>query len=211
MAGMVRLPDMVRAGMVRRPEIQHGLVSAAAHAAVLLLLFGGWHERVAVVAPRHLPGTAAGTQLTLLYSPGGAPPAAATALHAPQAIPVRSQAKIAKAVAPSSASPAAPGTGSSGESSLGDGDISIALVQKYPRPEPDLSSLPHGTSGDVVVDIVIDAQGRISEAKLARGLGGTIDQTVLAVIQSQWRYAPATRNGVAIASEQELLFHFERG
>ena len=62
----------------------------------------------------------------------------------------------------------------------------------------------------MVVDVVIDAQGRITQARLARGLGGSIDQQVLATVQGQWTFAPATRNGVAIASEQELLFHYER-
>lgn len=163
---------------------------------------------------QRLPGEATGTRLTLEYKPGGAPPAVASALHAPLPVPRPAPTALAKPAATpalSAASEAAPGAGLAGESSLGDGNISIALVRTHPRPAPDLSGLPHGTTGDVVLEVVIDAQGRIAEAKVARGLGDAVDQAVLATVREQWTFAPATRNGVAIASEQELLFHYERG
>ncbi len=41
-------------------------------------------------------------------------------------------------------------------------------------------------------------------------MGAAIDSNVLATIQT-WVFEPATRDGVAVASEQELLFHYERG
>jgi protein TonB len=79
----------------------------------------------------------------------------------------------------------------------------------HPPPRPDLSQLPAGTRGDVIVDVVIDATGRITHTTMASGLGHGVDETVLAMIQ-QWTFRPATRNGVPVASEQELLFHYER-
>ena len=189
-------------------------LSCAVHTVVLLAVAGNWGRMHAVgVAPR-LPGDLNGTQVTLEYRPGGAPPAVANALHAPKQLPLPApalQAKTVPLLAPSTANTAAPGTGLTGESSLGDGNISIALVRTHPRPAPDLSGLPHGTAGDVVVDVVIDEQGRIAQATLERGLGGAIDQMVIATVQREWTFAPATKNGVAIASEQELLFHYERG
>jgi protein TonB len=60
------------------------------------------------------------------------------------------------------------------------------------------------------VDIVIDKTGRIAKFNLEHGLGHGVDDTVLATIQG-WTFQPATRNGVPVASEQELLFHYERG
>ncbi len=189
------------------------VLSCAVHALILLAIAGRWWGLTPVrVAPR-LPGEANGTQVTLEYRPGGAPPAVANVLHAPKPIPRPTPLVQAKTVAlpvPSAASEAAPGTGLSGESSLGDGNISIALVRTHPRPAPDLSGLPHGSAGDVVVDVVIDDRGRIAKATLERGLGGAIDQMVMATVQREWTFAPAMRNGVAIASEQELLFHYER-
>ena len=48
---------------------------------------------------------------------------------------------------------------SSGVDALGDGDTTVALVVVHPHPQPDLSQLPPGTSGDVIVDVVIDKDG----------------------------------------------------
>lgn len=199
---------------MRWPKLQwNTFASAGLHGTLLFTLLGSWHLRPQVVETRRLPGAVSGTQVTLEYRPGGASPAVATALHVSHALPlprpaVRMDAKASPA--PSAASTAAAGAGVSGESSLGDGNISIALVRTHPRPAPDLSSLPHGAAGDVVLEVTIDAEGRIAAATLARGLGAPIDQAVLAMVQAQWTFAPATRNGVAIASEQELLFHYER-
>ena len=97
-----------------------------------------------------------------------------------------------------------------GADGLGDGNLTIALELAHPYPHPDLTQLPSGTSGDVIVDVVIDSAGRIAKFTLNRGLGHGIDETVLATIQ-QWTFQPATRNGVPVASEQELLFHYVRG
>jgi protein TonB len=41
-------------------------------------------------------------------------------------------------------------------------------------------------------------------------MGAGIDQTILATIQT-WTFKPATKDGVAVSSQQELLFHYERG
>jgi protein TonB len=98
----------------------------------------------------------------------------------------------------------------SGVDALGDGDTTVALVVVHPSPKPDLSQLPSGTSGDVIVDVVIDKDGKIAKYTMMRGLGHGVDQTVLATIQ-QWTFQPATRNGIPVASEQELLFHYVRG
>ena len=82
-------------------------------------------------------------------------------------------------------------------------------MRNHPSPAPDLSVLPHGAAGDVMLDILIDAQGNITGIKLDHGLNPDIDKTVIATVQ-QWSFAPATRNGQPVASEQELLFHYIR-
>lgn len=101
------------------------------------------------------------------------------------------------------------GAGASGDSALGDDNINIALLRNHPSPAPDLSVLPHGAAGDVILDIVIDAQGNIAGIKLAHGLNPSIDDTVIATVR-QWNFAPATRDGQPVPSEQEILFHYMR-
>ena len=160
-----------------------------------------------------LPGTPAGQRLELTYSPGGQ---RQTGEHvtAPKALrriaPQRPASKPLTAPVPSPPQLAETGPGASGPSGLGDGDIKIALPQFNPRPEPDLSGLPHGTSGSVIVDVVIDTAGKVTQLTLVKGLGGAIDNTVLQTVHT-WVFTPATRDGQVIASEQEILVHYERG
>ena len=107
---------------------------------------------------------------------------------------------------PASANP----DSTTGADSLGAGNIDIARASFFPTPKPDLSVLPRGTKGDVILDVVIDTAGKIADIKIASGLGHGIDETVIATVQ-QWTFHPATRDGQPIASEQELLFHYEHG
>lgn len=57
--------------------------------------------------------------------------------------------------------------------------------------------------------MVIDEQGRIVKTQVALSMGQGIDDTVLAAIQT-WTFKPATKDGIPVPSEQELLFHYER-
>jgi protein TonB len=98
---------------------------------------------------------------------------------------------------------------SNGGDPSGEADVTLAMASFFPTPKPDLAALPHGTSGDVVVDIVIDEQGKVVDSHLDQGLGHGVDEAVLAVIQT-WTFWPATKAGKPVASAQQLLFHFDR-
>ena len=187
--------------------------SLGIHLSVGLALFLGWGFVFQHPERLRLPGTPAGQRLQLTYSPGGqqATGEQVTAPKLPHRISPKTPAsKPLPAPVPSPPQLAEAGPGSSGPSGLGDGDIKIALPQFNPRPEPDLSSLPHGTSGSVIVDVVIDVTGKVTQLTLVKGLGGPIDNTVLQTVHS-WLFTPATRDGQVIASEQEILVHYERG
>ena len=69
------------------------------------------------------------------------------------------------------------------------------------------SELPSGVQGDVIVEVTIDAQGAVVEEKLLQGLGHGVDERVIAVLRD-WRFHPATRNGVAVPSKYDMHFHF---
>jgi protein TonB len=155
-----------------------------------------------------------GLSLLTYYSPGG-PQTSSNELQAKKAVATEALSHQPSPVpAPKTQAVAAPktdaGTGTASESGLGDGDVKIALQKVFPYPKPDLSALPHGTRGDVILNAVIDAKGNISELTLLKGLGPEIDNAVIATVK-QWSYSPATKNGVPVSSEQELHFHYERG
>ena len=187
--------------------------SLAIHAAALLLLITGLGMRARFSEPTRLPGTASGQRMLLSYSPGGQPQAGAPSTRktaAPRVTPKPVPKAPTPAAIPSPLQLAETGPGASGPSGQGDGDIRIALPQFNPRPTPDLSSLPHGTSGNVVVDVVIDATGKVTQLTLVKGLGNPIDAAVLGTVHT-WIFTPATKDGQVIASEQEILVHYDRG
>lgn len=64
-----------------------------------------------------------------------------------------------------------------------------------------------GSEGDVIVEITIDEQGNIVQKVVLKSLAPAIDAKVLAALEN-WRFQPATRNGIAIASKQDVHYHF---
>src|ERR1700728_948604 len=120
----------------------------------------------------------------------------------PKIVPPKEQPKLAMK------EPEPPPPTSSGDPS-GEADVSVAMANFYPPPKPDLTALPHGTRGDVVIDIVIDEDGKVVDTHVDQGLGHGVDEAVMAIVQT-WTFTPATKAGKPVASEQRLIFHFER-
>ncbi len=63
--------------------------------------------------------------------------------------------------------------------------------------------------GDVVVEVTIDEKGNIIHKAVIQSLAPVIDGKVLEALEN-WRFRPATRNGVAIPSKQDVYYHFPR-
>jgi TonB family protein len=63
------------------------------------------------------------------------------------------------------------------------------------------------SEGNVVVEITIDKRGEIVRKTVLQSLGPKLDEKVMAALES-WHFHPATRNGVAIPSKQDAIFHF---
>jgi TonB family protein len=82
-----------------------------------------------------------------------------------------------------------------------------ALPLAFPDPKIRASALPPGVSGDVVVEVTIDAAGNIVRKRILQSIGYGIDEMVLAVLEN-WRFRPATFNGLPVASRQDVHFHF---
>lgn len=187
-------------------------ISALAHLLILGVLI---HHHAPWIAPIRLPGSEHGANLLLAYLPGRAPfqsfaPSAKSTPKISNSATLTTQKQKSTTTSPNNRTPGAPNPDSTvGADALGSGNIDIALANYFPTPKPDLSSLPNGTAGDVILDIVIDATGKIADIKMTSGLGHGIDETVIATVQ-QWTFHPATKDGQPVASEQELHFHYEK-
>jgi protein TonB len=108
----------------------------------------------------------------------------------------------------SSQRPAGARYGSLAYETLSGPDVRAALPLVFPDPVLDAAELA-GNAGDVVVEITIDDQGNVMQEALLRGLSPSVDQKVLAAV-AHWRFRPATRNGVPMASKQDVYYHFPR-
>jgi hypothetical protein len=188
------------------------LLSAAAHAIAILALLGLLHRHPQLEAFR-LPGTRSGVQFLAYYSPGSTHAAVNTVrakvVDKPVATPTVQPVLTAPKTETSAALDSKQGDSTAGQSGLGDGNITIALQKYFPYPKPSLSSLPAGTTGDVILKAVIDEHGKISELTLLAGLGPAIDDEVIQTV-NQWVYTPAMKDGVPVPSVEELHFHYER-
>jgi TonB family protein len=77
-------------------------------------------------------------------------------------------------------------------------------------PDPHVASDELGSlQGDVIVEVTIDEHGSIVQKVVVQSLTPAIDSKVLEALEN-WRFRPATRNGVAIASKQDVYYHFPR-
>lgn len=213
---------------IRRRFVGSGVLSVAAHAAVIGVFV--FFARLHPVHVFTLPGTELGTRVELSYMPGRAPApashpqtrikpqrvsgpplvastAAPAAIHLPP-LPHLTVTEAAPAPSPNVSSPAAAIPDSnSGSDSWGSGAIQIALTTYSPSPAPDLSVLPHGIQGDVVVDVTIDPSGKVADLAVLHTLGYGIESSVIGTLRT-WTFRPATKDGNPIASVQELHFHF---
>ena len=86
-------------------------------------------------------------------------------------------------------------------------EASPALPLVFPDPSIYPWQLPKGLQGDVIVEVTIDEHGTVTETKVVQSLQSDIDDKVIATLKN-WRFKPASVDGVAISSRQDVHFHF---
>jgi periplasmic protein TonB len=211
----------------RRSVARSAGVSTVVHLSAVVAILGYVYRHPAsVVNPS---GMAAGKRIDLVYLPGRAPastlfpvaklkpaavarptPSSAPALPA-LPLPPLSQVTLTPAAptAGDSTSPPSDATDrTKGSNSWGQEDAQqIALTTYSPSPTPDLSVLPRGVQGDVILDVTINTNGRISDLTVVKTMGYGIEMNVIDTVRT-WTFQPATREGLPVASVQEILFHF---
>jgi TonB family protein len=220
--------SLPRAGWRPRPA---WLVSIAAHGLLVTALLHG--RSPIFVAPSSVLGGANGTSITHLYwatgtdteanSPSkasGKRTASRTRLtwkksgeseFASHGDMPRPEIEDTHEIASAAANPApSAGTayGSLSDGAAGGHEIRAALPAVTFEPAVAPEDLRGATEGNVVIEITIDEAGNIVSKMVVQSLGPAIDAKVLAALEN-WRFRPATRDGVPIPSKQDVVYHFK--
>ncbi len=195
--------------MFQNPQPKNGrkrmaiAVSLIAHCAVVYL----WLNRAPLfIQPSSVAWGIHGNSANLIYFPRVAEPTkTAKKLH------FRPKTKPKPAIeAPQQ--PVESARAGSVEGSLAQGPVtgveaSPALPLVFPDPSIYSWQLPKGLQGDVIVEVTIDEHGNVTETKVVQSLQADIDDKVIATLKN-WRFRPASVDGVAISSRQDVHFHF---
>jgi TonB family protein len=193
-------------------------ISLAVH-----LLFLGWllHSPAPIfVAPLSVAKGESGSSLTRIYFGGDSgvtqeQPKPFTLQRPPKiASPRPLEPPAAKREAGNEIATARPGGPAAGSlyGSLSYGTFTgpeIRPALPIVSPDPAFGSDAAGIEGDVIVEITIDEAGVIVQKIVIQSLGPAVDQKVLAALEN-WRFTPASKNGVPIPSKQDVYYHFPR-
>lgn len=86
-------------------------------------------------------------------------------------------------------------------------DVRAAISIVAPDPPIARHKLPEWIRGDVIVEVTIDEQGNVTATRVLKTVGFGLDQIIVDTLR-QWRYIPARVDGVAVASREDVHFHF---
>jgi TonB family protein len=77
------------------------------------------------------------------------------------------------------------------------------------RVEPQFTELGRdaGFQGDVVVQIVVNAEGEVTEPRVPKKVGMGLDEEAIASVQ-QWKFRPATKDGQTVAVFAQIDVNF---
>lgn len=196
-------------------------VSIAVHLILFIWLLQG--RTPIFVAPTSTLGGVHGANITHLYWAAGSSNLPAsdaqqaakqhllwkkTNTESAKAEPIRATehgtAQTASAPSPTAGSP----YGSLSDGASGGEEIRPALPAVTSEPRVNAEDLLGLAEGNVVVEITIDESGAIVRKAVMQSMGPAVDGKVLAALEN-WRFHPATRDGVPIPSKQDVVYHFK--
>jgi len=86
-------------------------------------------------------------------------------------------------------------------------DFQLAVQTSGEWPSISAAQLPPHYEQLVIVEVTIDTDGRVAEARIVGGVvDRTIEQELLSAIR-EFKYSPAKRDGVPIPSQKDLVIH----
>ncbi len=89
----------------------------------------------------------------------------------------------------------------------GSGIAAPGLLREV-RPDYTEEARRRGIEGDVVLEIVVRADGNVGDVKVLQGLGGGLNQRAIDAVR-QWRFSPARRFGTPVDVMVEVAVEFK--
>jgi TonB family protein len=86
--------------------------------------------------------------------------------------------------------------------------ITPPSILREVRPDYTEEARRRGVEGDVVLEIVVRADGNVGDVKVLQGLGGGLDQRAVEAVR-QWRFSPARRFGTPVDVMVEIAVEFK--
>jgi TonB family protein len=87
------------------------------------------------------------------------------------------------------------------------GDVAPSVAEYTTPPLYSDEARRRGIEGVVLARASVNSDGRVSGARVTKGLGSGLDQNALVALR-QWRFHPGSRNGVAVAMNVEIDIAF---
>ncbi|MFZ0590433.1 MAG: energy transducer TonB, partial [Bryobacteraceae bacterium] len=87
------------------------------------------------------------------------------------------------------------------------GDVKAPVVLYKAEPEYTKDAKARKIEGTVFLHIVVSADGLPENIKVTRSLDPGLDEKAVEAV-TQWRFAPATKNGEAVAVEASIEVNF---
>jgi TonB family protein len=75
------------------------------------------------------------------------------------------------------------------------------------RPSYTEEARRRGLQGDVLLEIVVQRDGRVGTVRVLRSLGAGLDERAIQAVR-QWRFSPATRQGAPVDVVVEVSVGF---
>lgn len=78
---------------------------------------------------------------------------------------------------------------------------------RMPQPSYTRKAIRDNVQGAVVLRVIIDEQGKVVVLKVLRSVPG-LDEEAIRVVESRWRFQPATKNGRPVSTLSNLVVRF---
>jgi protein TonB len=86
--------------------------------------------------------------------------------------------------------------------------ITPPAILREVKPDYTEEARRRGLAGDVVLEIIVRADGNVGTVKLLQGLGSGLDQRAIEAVR-QWRFSPARRFGTPVDVIVEVAVEFK--